>query len=137
MKAHEIIRKLESAGIDWRDAVELRRISMTLCNWWEKECGVDSGHIERDEETGIPYWHGTGFHINGKWVQPKRHKIRDMEKGALARLNKLRSKYPALVFYEQTDPRGASIYVLRRSEITDGEEVARVYSRGVAVWKGY
>lgn len=37
-----------------KDALALRRIAMQLHAWHERECGIDGGCIERDEESGKP-----------------------------------------------------------------------------------
>ena len=134
-----MLTRLETLGLSSSDAFSLRRIAMTLTNWSEKECGVDQGHIERDEQTNVPYWHPTGWYSpsSGKYIEPKPYRINDLEAGALRRLSALASRYPDLIFYNQTDPRGASIYVLRRSDVPADSSVDSVYSRGVAVWKGY
>lgn len=134
-----MLDSLYSLGLSSSDAVSLRCIAMTLTNWSEKECGVDQGHIERDEQTNVPYWHPAGWcsPSSGKYIEPKPYRINDLEAGALRRLNTLATKYPDLIFYNQTDPRGASIYVLRKSDVPADSSVDSVYSRGVAVHKGY
>ena len=134
-----MLDRLETLGLSSSDALSLRRIAMTLTNWSEKECGVNAGHIERDEETNIPYWYPTGWYSSTahKYIKPEPCRINDLEAGALRRLSTLASRYPDLIFYNQTDPRGASVYVLRKSDVPDGSLVEQVYSRGLAVWKGY
>ena len=132
-----MLDKLTTLGMSSEDAQALRRIAMILGSWSEKECGIDAGHIERDEQTDIPYWHPAGFYASGRYIQPKPYRIPDREKGALRRLEALRSRYPDLIFYHQTDPRGAAIYVLKLSDIPAGSPVESVYSGGVAVWKGH
>ena len=46
---------LLSLGFTTDEAAKLRRISLTLRRWHERECGNDQGAIERDETTGKPY----------------------------------------------------------------------------------
>lgn len=107
---HYMLSTLERAGISQEDAFALRRISMTLHRWHELECGDDSGCIERDETTDIPYmvrWN----HYTGKRHQ---YKVADREKGALKRLNTIMAKYPELAAYVQGDPRGAALYIYRK-----------------------
>lgn len=123
----DMLRRLESAGVEWDDAEALRRISMTLHAWHEGECGNDYGCIERDEETGKAY---TRHSYSGK-----RYPIADRETGALKRLAKLMAKYPTLSYYVQGDPRGASLYILRPGDIPEGKDVAAYYNRGIAVYK--
>ncbi len=107
------------------DARALRRISMTLHRWHELECGVDYGHIERDEK-GVPWQYS---YNGGKWRTP------DREAGALKRLASIMARYPTLQSYVQTDPRGASLYILRPGDIPAGASVDSCYSRGIAVYK--
>lgn len=45
------------------------------------------------------------------------------------------ARYPALSYYVQGDPRGASLYILRPGDVPEGKEVDGYYSRGVAVYK--
>ena len=47
---------LMSLGFTALEAEKLRKISMTLQRWHEKECGIDGGCIERDEKTDKPFW---------------------------------------------------------------------------------
>jgi len=116
---------LESLGISWTHANKLRRISMNLNRWFERECGTDNGCIERDELTGKPVW------LNSTTM--KRFPIKDMEAGAMRRLTAIMSGYPDLVHYVQGDCRGASLYILRKSDV-NGHEIDSVYTRGVAVY---
>lgn len=123
------IDRLTAAGIGHGDAVQLRRIAMTLHRWGELECGIDGGCIERDEKTGVPYW----YNSRARYLQandPRCYtRIADRERGALRRLAAIMARYPALTAYHQTDPRGAALYVGPR------EDMAVCYTRGVAVTK--
>ena len=114
-------------GVDPADAAALRRISMTLHSWFERECGIYGGCIERDEDTGRPYW------LNSHTM--RRHQIRDMESGAMKRLDAIMSRYPELSYYVQGDPRGCALYILRPGDVPEGEDPAGYYSRGIAVCK--
>lgn len=107
-------------GISLEDAYALRRISMTLHRWHERECGVDGGCIERDEDTGRPYW------LNSTTM--RRSPIADREAGALTKLGKIMGSYPELSSYVQGDPRGAALYILRPG-------IDSYYARGIAVYK--
>lgn len=126
-KTPECIAPLTAAGITSEDAYALRRIAMTLRRWYELECGVEGGGVERDEETGRVMWYSsrTG----------KRTPYADRETGALRRLSDIMARYPSLGYYVQTDPRGASLYILRAGDVPAGELVESFYSRGVAVYK--
>ena len=131
MAKADCIGPLVRAGIDYNDAVALRRIAMTLHRWHERECGGASGCIERDETTGRPYWVCAG----SVTLPPGRWPIADRESGAKKRLAKIMSRYPGLTAYIQTDPRGASLYILRSGDVPDGRDPDSYYSRGLAVYK--
>ena len=128
----EQLARLQQLGISWNDAMALRRISMTLHRWFELECGDGRQWIERDEVTNKPY-----LYIDGNYLDPKprRYATADRETGARKRLAAIMTKYPELLAYVQTDPRGAALYILRTSDIPAGEAVECVYNRGVAVFK--
>ena len=100
---------------------------MTLHSWFEQECGSERGCIERDETTGKPFWRNQ--------LSDRRWAMADRETGARKRLAKLMARYPSLLAYVQTDPRGAALYVLRADLVESGEDIEQVYSsRGVAVY---
>lgn len=128
MKTHpESVINLEKIGISYSDALALRRVAMIFHNWHERECGLFNGAIERDEKTDKPYW------VNA--MTGRRFAIPDMEKGAIKRLITIMANYPTLDSYIQTDPRGASLYILRAGDVPAGENVESYYSRGIAVYK--
>ena len=122
---YQMIRALEAEGVTYQDAQALRRISMTLRRWYEMECGTDRGAIERDEQTGIPYF---------RTVSGTRYRTRDMETGALKRLNVIMARYPHLTHYVQGDPRGCALYILRMQDIIEELEAGSYYNRGIAVY---
>lgn len=126
MKA-ECVARLTAIGIEYHDALALRRIAMTLHRWHEAECGTEYGGIERDEQTGKTYWYNS--HSNRRTPTP------DRETGALKRLETLMAQYPTLTSYVQGDPRGASLYILRPGDVPDGADVGSYYSRGIAVYQ--
>jgi len=117
---------LASIGFTYDEAEKLRRISMCLHSWHEKECGTDHGCIERDETTGKTYW------LNS--TSGRRYPVRDMEKGALNRLAKLMAAHPTLSSYTQGDPRGAALYILRPDDIPEGCSADSYYTRGICVY---
>lgn len=128
----EVTERLSKLGITYEDAQTLRRIARTLQRWFELECGDSNDYmswaIERDESTDKPYmvrypYTGTSY----------RTPIPDRENGARKRLAKLMEKYPALIPYIQTDPRGASVYILTVEDV-QGVDLDRVYTRGVALY---
>ena len=115
---------LRELGFTREECDALRRISMTLQRWHERECGTDNGCIERDEETGKPYWVSEW---GGQWSTGKRCRtaIPDREKGAHKRLAAILRKcnerrfiddaasvhqpnMDDLTAYIQGDPRGAA-----------------------------
>lgn len=132
MTRKEVMRRnhqsdtLQSLGFTYQEAEQLRRISMTLHNWYEKECGTDNGCIERDEATGKAYW------LNS--YSGRRYPIRDMETGATRRLKAIMARHSPLTAYLQTDPRGASLYIIRPSDVPEGSDVSSYYNRGIVVY---
>ncbi len=137
---HDCIYHLAQSGIALDDAVALRRIAMTLHRWHELECGDGNSYgswaIERDDNgDGPPFMvHHHYQHGRGKDTV-SRTRIPDREKGAHKRLASLMARYPGWQAYIQGDPRGASLYVLRPTDVREGEDVSSVYSRGIAVYK--
>jgi hypothetical protein len=130
----ECIDNLRRVGIEYDDAVALRRISMTLHRWHELKCGdgnnYSSWSIERDEVSEKPFMYV--YPYDGKM---RRYPVADRETGALKRLKAIMARYPSLSYYVQGDPRGASLYVLRPGDVPEGKEADAYYSRGVAVYK--
>ena len=121
------ISQLLALGFTPAEAYDLRRAAMTLHRWYELECGVENGGVERDETTGKVTWYDsrTG----------RRSPYRDMETPALARIAKIMAAHPHLAAYHQTDPRGAPLYILRPGDVPKGENAESYYSRGIAVFK--
>ena len=117
--------RLMEVGISREDAETLHRISMTLRRWFERECGIDNGCIERDETTYKPYW------LNSMTM--KRYPIADRETGAYKRLAAVMAKYPALTYYVQGDPRGCSLYILTADQLDSRYSIDSIYTRGIAV----
>ena len=125
---------LRRLGFTQEEAEKLRRISMTLHRWHERECGVDGGCIERDEATGKAFW------LNS--MTGRRRPIQDRETGARKRLAAILATRNArttgaewhLTAYVQTDPRGAALYVLRPGDVPEGKDADAYYSRGLCVY---
>ncbi len=127
---YEVMSRLQSLGLDYETACALRRISMALHSWFERECGDANGNcIERDEITGIPY-----VTYEAGAGPRKRYKIADRERGAEKRLAKIMQSQPELVPYIQGDCRGAALYILRKSDLQPGDKLDSVYTRGIAVY---
>lgn len=131
----DMLARLERLGITSADARALRRISMTLHRWYELECGTGDGCIERDEATGLPYWHNAQSRYLGANDRRAYSRIPDREKGALKRLGAIMARYPTLGYHVQTDPRGCALYILRPGDVPEGEDPDAYYSRGVPVYK--
>ena len=113
-------------GVASDDFKTLRRISMTLKRWFEHEC---NGVIQRDGDAGdgLPYWYTSKSNR-------KIGRAYDRERGAVKRLEKIMARYPALVHYLQTDPRGCSLYLIPR-EKAEGRDLSAIYSaRGYPVY---
>jgi len=124
---------LMNYGFTYGQADELRRIEQTLHTWAEHEC---NGVIQRDEDTGIPYWHSpsSGDRLGA---------TSDREGGALRRAanivasrNGVRrpdlaaGELMPLNIFHQGDPRGCSLYLYRDCDL-DGMDVDCCYdSRG-------
>jgi hypothetical protein len=134
-----MIQRLNSLGLSNDEAFTLRRIAMTFSRWDELKCGTCSPNnpnvthsIERDEETGKPFFRvqypTRDGYVDRQWP------IADRGKGAQKRLNKIMSNHADLWSYHQGDPRGASLYIGRKSELNGGDLHA-LYTRGVAVYK--
>jgi hypothetical protein len=134
----EVIARLVKLGISYQDAEALRRISNTLHNWFELECGTGndrvSRSIERDENgDGKPFLRVRYIGYNNQWIDRK-SPIADREAGAKRRLAAIMANYRRrLVPYIQGDCRGASLYVLRKADVR-GQDINSIYNRGVAVF---
>lgn len=122
----KMIDRLTDAGINAQDYAALRRISNTLHRWHERECGTATGCIDRDDVTGKPYW------LDSRTL--RQTPIRDLETGALKRLNRIMARYPGLFAYVQGDPRGRALYIVRASDIPAGRSLSEFYIRGIAVF---
>lgn len=127
---------LRSLGFTNSECDALIRAQQTLHTWAEHEC---NGAIQRDEETGKPYWYNTN---TGR----KLSRTSDREGGAIKRVNAIiadcnarilaegwRDKGYFLDWFHQTDPRGCALYILRPGDVPDGQDPSCYYSRGIAV----
>jgi hypothetical protein len=127
-----LVKSLSLLGFTMDETDRLLKIERTLHRWHELECGDDNGfrsfHIERDEATGKPF-EVSHYHRNGT---TSRQAVADREKGALRRLAEI-IKGKNVTYYQQTDPRGCALYLLREGDIPSGESPCAYYSRGIAV----
>jgi len=125
-RLNRLFNALQQVGITRDHAKTLRRTSMTLRRWFEKECGSENGAIERDETTGRPFWRNA--------VDDRQWPVADRETVARKRLAAIMAEHPTLSAYVQGDPRGAALYVLRPGDVPDGADVDAYYSNGIAVY---
>lgn len=129
MRRQNLQNALTGLGFTVDEVAKLRRISSTLRLWFERECGMDHGAIERDD-TGKPFFRTI---LGNRWP------VADLETGARKRLaaiiaaRNVRS-VPSVSAYIQTDPRGAALYILRPGDVPEGESANAYYSRGVCVY---
>jgi hypothetical protein len=138
------IDAMSMAGICFDDAVQLRRIAMTLHRWHELECGDDNGYASYCVTRGKKQNGSFEYDDNGApYIESHPHssnktsyaRIPDRERDALKRLGKIMSKYPTMQAYVQGDPRGASLYIIRNGDVPEGQNVDSYYNRGIAVYK--
>lgn len=132
----EVISRLQNLGFTYEEANQLRRISMTLRNWFELECGTGdrvTKSIERAGDNGdgkpflrVQYQGPTG------WVDRKLP-VLDREAGARKRLATIMAGHKGWMAYVQGDPRGCALYILSKADLR-GQNVEQVYNRGVAVY---
>lgn len=117
--------RLEKLGFSGDEIETLFRIERALARWHERECN------------GIEYREGVPFeYMENRFLAPNdaRHwrKVRDMGKGARARLASIMQKHPTLGAYVQGDPRGCALYVYAQTNMPENVE-AYYSSKGVAV----
>lgn len=133
---------LQSLGFTQDEAESLRRISMTLRRWFERECGDGNGCIERDESTNRPMWRNANT--------GRAFPIADRETGARRRLAAILAarnerayvlgtdyyglRRDELTAYVQSDPRGAALYILHPGDVPESCDVGAYYSRGICVY---
>ena len=132
-KTSRMLNNLCALGFSFDEAVQLRRIEMTLHRWCELECGDSNDYaswsIERDEVTEKPYM-VTHPHTENK---SRRRPIADRETGALKRLDAIMKKHPDFVRFYQTDCRGCALYIVRKLDLPDLKQIDSLYTRGFAV----
>ena len=152
MTKYNSVDALCRAGIAHADAISLRRISMTLHRWHELECGdgndyaswcITRGEKKTTSAPGVRPRQWVFEHDESGRPHLERHprdtsaasytRVSDRERGALKRLAAIMARYPTFQAYVQTDPRGASLYILRPGDVREGADVSSCYSNGVAV----
>lgn len=100
---------LAALGFSYQESEALRLISVRLSRWAEDEC---NGLIERDELTDKPrrMWETFKGERRGTLCH-------DREKGAIRRLEAILASHPEFSYYHQTDPRGASLYLIPKAKL--------------------
>ena len=119
---------MQNLGFPAQETASLRRAGNELRRWYELECGTEHGCIERDEKTDKPYWYSAAH------AKLRRTAVTDREAQAERRIAKIMAKHLPLTHYLQTDPRGATLYVLRPGDVPEGQDVGAYYSRGLCVY---
>lgn len=117
-------RELRMLGFGPVQVATLRRASGVLRRWFEEEC---NGTIQRDDTTEIPYRYAPD---GGRQLG----KVPDRETKARGRIAEIVATVPKADFYIQSDPRGASLYIIRPGDVPVGEDVEAYYTRGICVY---
>ena len=109
-----LTQNLTRLGFSIDEVTALRRISATLHNWFEMECGSDHGVIERDgpDGDGRPHYRSQRS-INHGTPLAECPIVPDREAGARKRLAAICKPHARKVVpYVQTDPRGCALYLV-------------------------
>jgi hypothetical protein len=112
----ELYARLSRYGVTPEELLTLLRIERTLGRWALLQCNGDA-YIDDD---------GAARDCHGR-------AIRNPEPGALRRAAAI-AKAHRLTIYHQGDPRGCSLYLLRRGDVPKGKSADSCYTNGVAVW---
>jgi len=145
MHIADFYSRMEKLGFTYSETETLRRAQLTLHRWSEREC---NGEVERDETTGKTYY------FSNSRGERTSHRVPDLETGAWKRVlatvearnsrtwilsgetgeyNVKRGNTATdLVAYHQTDPRGASLYLVKKSDLGE-HDISAVYNRGFGV----
>jgi hypothetical protein len=85
-------------------------------NWSGTENDFGTSYsVERDPATDKPMMRVGFFYVtNGYKVT--HYAIPDKERGAVKRLEKIMAQHPKMTHYLQTDPRGASLYLVPKAK---------------------
>ena len=127
--------RMTNLGFSHAETEALLKAERALTRWAELECGISDSNrsisVFRDEETGKPFYR-VEYRVGNEWktrTEPKR----DTEKAALQTVKRIIDGKPGFRAYHQTDPRGVSLYLIKPGDIDAGEDVARLYNRGLAM----
>lgn len=139
-KQKENLTRLENnlckMGIRLADVRHLLRIERALNRWHAMECGTRIGKVDVYVFTDVKTGHTmkrVEHRGNDGNLYTNVYRTRNAEATALKQLRRLMLPYcDTLVPYVQSDPRGCSLYILRKSDVA-GADISSVYTRGVAV----
>lgn len=120
----EMIKELRRAGFTHNETRTLVRLSRRLHRWYELKCGNEYGYIERDDSTGVPYWCSSNGRIRVR-VYDDEAETRNHIEHIVSNRNARRPGDPLRV-YIQSDPRGASLYLIREGDVH--------YTSGICVY---
>jgi hypothetical protein len=134
MRQSMMFDRLRSLGFTQDEAEQLRRISLTLSHWAERECNEDIRRGFLRDGKVVDCSNEQECREQGKtrrtWLVWTKHDgseghytIPDRESGALRRLRAIMANHPNLTYYHQTDPRGAALYIVVRKRLQE-------YNRG-------
>jgi len=126
-----LYHRLYDLGFTDNECETLRKASMNLSRWAEREC---NGEVERDENTGKPF-HSYEVKSFGKWVRLA-SPVPDREIGAKKRITEVLRSHPDWIWFHQTDPRGAALYLIPAETIEKGSDyISCNYSSiGIAIY---
>jgi hypothetical protein len=79
-------------------------------------------------------WNATTTGTGKAKISTTYTRIPDRDAGARKRCDAIMANHPDLVAYYQDDPRGASLYIVKRADL-NGSDISANYTRGVAVYK--
>lgn len=124
-------RCIEVVGLSYSQTETIRKASMALSRWCEREC---NGEVERDERTNLVY-HFYDVHTITGWKRES-YRVPDRETGAKRRIDAiLDSAAPDWAWYYQTDPHGCAVYLYRKADLAEGQDINSVYSSiGIAIY---
>ena len=127
--------RMTNLGFSHAETDALLKAERALSRFAELEFGISdcnrSISVFRDEETGKPFYR-VEYRVGNDWktrTEPKR----DTEKAALQTVARILEGKPGFSAFHQTDPRGVSLYIMRPGDIEAGEDVRRLYNRGIAM----
>lgn len=112
-------------GLSCEEHDILRRASMTLQRWGEMECNHDVNRDEVTNKVTVRYCRN-----DGNMTKPQR--IADRETPAIKRCKAIADAH-GLVFFHQSDPRGAQVYIGKADDL-HGAPIDSAYSRLVCVY---